>query len=190
MLMVDVCSGLEGACQAMKENGWDVVTVDNDPKFSPTVLADIRSWSWKGNRPDLMWFSPPCTEFAREFMPWCKTGKTPDLSIYQACLRIIEETNPRFWIIENVKGAIRYFGKPSAIFGAFYLWGFFPHLGRVRLNYRKKESYSSSRPEERAKIPYELSRAVALAVENTQTLFDWNQENHDGYSQPLFLQSH
>lgn len=173
LLMIDLCSGLEGACQAMKSNGWQVITVDVDCKFNPDIIADIRTWSWDGRRPDLMWFSPPCNEFAREFMPWCSTGSKPDLSIYQACLRIVKECNPRYWIIENVRGAVPYFGKPRASYGPYFLWGYFPLLPeKLPLRYRKKESMSSSQPEKRAKIPFELSRAVAYAVENSKTLFD------------------
>jgi hypothetical protein len=39
-------------------------------------------------------------------------------------------------------------------------------------NYRRKESYSSTQTAERAKVPYELSLAVALMVEQQGTLFD------------------
>jgi hypothetical protein len=108
-------------------------------------------------------------------MPWCKTGKPPDLSLYYACRRIVYESRPRFWIIENVKGAIWYFGKPAASCGPFFLWGFFPPIGKVKLETRKKESLSSSRAAERAKIPYALSLAVALAVERVTTIFDQAQ---------------
>ena len=38
MLMLDLCSGLGGASKAMKERGWDVITVDVNPEFSPDVL--------------------------------------------------------------------------------------------------------------------------------------------------------
>lgn len=172
MLMIDVCAGLKGASTAMVDRGWEVVTVDIEPSFSPDILVDIRAWSYDGSKPDLMWFSPPCTEFAREFMPWCKTGKKPDMSVYIACKRIIAESQPRYWIIENVKGAVPYFGKPAAIVGPYYLWGFFPPLGNVRYTAPKKESLSSSKSAERAKIPYSLSLAVALAVEKTPALFE------------------
>ena len=170
LLMVDICAGLKGTSAAMVARGWEVITLDNDLAFKPDILCDLRCWNWEGIKPDLMWFSPPCTEFAREFMPWSRTGKTPDLSIYQACIRIIQEVQPRYWIIENVKGAIKYFGKPAASIGPFFLWGFFPDLGKIKLSGRKKESLSSSHSAERAKIPFELSLAVAQAIEQTETL--------------------
>jgi len=40
----------------------------------------------------------------------------------------------------------------------------------VRLNHRKKESYASTQPDLRAKIPHALSLAVALAIESQPPL--------------------
>jgi len=175
-LMIDLCSGLGGASQVMKERSWQVITLDFDSSFNPDIVADIRTWSWCGERPDLIWASPPCDEFAREFMPWSKTGKNPDLSIIEACVRIIREANPRYWVIENVQGAVKYFkpilGDPAAIFKPFFFWGYFPDLGKLKFEYRNKESYSSKRKAERAKIPYEISLAFALVVEQQDNFID------------------
>src|SRR5574341_1069536 len=102
LVMFDSCCGLKGASRAMSERGWKIITLDNDPKFNPDIVADIREYHYKGPRPDLMWFSPPCNEFAREWMPWCRLDIAPDMSIVLACKRVIEETQPRFWVIENV----------------------------------------------------------------------------------------
>ena len=174
MMILDLCAGLGGASQAMKERGWGVVTVDIDPSFNTDIVADITTWSWQGERPDLIWASPPCNEFAREFMPWCKTGKMPGMKLINACKRIIEECNPRYWVIENVRGAVPYLGKPRAIVGPFFLWGFFPPLPDFVLDYRKKESMSSSRSwkAERAKIPYRLSLEMALTIERQSVLLE------------------
>lgn len=169
-MMLDLCSGLGGASQAMRARGWDVVTLDNNPAFQPDIVADLRAWSWYGTTPDLVWASPPCTEFARESMPWCRTGRRPDLSLVQAVRRIVTEAGPRYWVLENVRGAVPYLGPPRAIVGAFYLWGHFPQLGSVRLIGRNKESYSSNRQAERAKVPYALSEALARAVEQQAVL--------------------
>jgi hypothetical protein len=170
MLMIDVCAGLGGASQAMRDRGWDVLTVDLDPAFGTDVVADVRTWQYSGPTPDLMWMSPPCDEFAREWMPWSKTGRPPSMELVDACRRLVREIGPRWWVLENVRGAVPYLGRPRAIVGPFYLWGVFPPLGAPRLNMRKKESMSSSWAAERAKIPYALSLSVALAVEGTIAL--------------------
>lgn len=171
LLMLDICAGLGGASAAMLDRGWQVITLDNDPAFDCDITADIRTWSWQGRRPDLIWCSPPCDEFARESMPWCKTGVTPDMSLIRACQRIIKETRPRYWVIENVRGALPYLGRPSARVVPFYLWGHFPPIS-LNLKMRKKESMSSTWAAERAMIPYPLSLAMATAIEQARPLFD------------------
>ena len=174
-LMLDLFAGLGGASQAMRDRGWEVVTVDNDPRFGCDYTADIRAWSWHGPQPDLIWLSDPCTEFARESMPWSKRGIAPDLSILLGGLRVIRESQPRAWVRENVRGSVPWvrdiLGAPREIHGPFLLWGVFSPLGRPVMRMRKKESYSSTQAAERAKVPYALSLAVARAVEAQQTFW-------------------
>lgn len=161
----------------MRDRNWAVITVDIDPCFEPDIVADIRSWSWRGRRPDLLWASPPCDEFSRELMPWSRTGKTPDLSIVKGCRRIVKECNPRYWIIENTRGAlpylVPYLGKPAAVSYPYYLWGFFPQLPDGKREYRHKELLSSTAKAERARIPYELSALIAEVVEHANSFFDY-----------------
>lgn len=175
MRMIDLCSGLGGASRAMRERGWSVLSVDIEPRFEPDVIADVRQWEYTGPRPDLIWASPPCIEFARESMPWSRTGATPDMSIVRACYRIIQDVRPQWWVIENVRGAVPYFepllGNWRWHMNGVFLWGHFPDLGRPVIRKRKKESYSSQQRAERAMIPYAISRAVALATERQPTLF-------------------
>lgn len=175
MLMVDLGAGLKGASQAMKQRGWEVITLDIEPHFGCDITADVRTWRYTGPRPDLLWFSMPCNEFSRESMPWCKTGNIPDMSLILSCLRIRDEMQPLNWVCEQVRGAIPYLkpvlGNYRFHAGPFFLWGFFPMPGRVNMrDFRKKESYSSSSPAERAAIPRVLSHAIALAVESQVAL--------------------
>lgn len=175
MLMLDLCSGLGGASQAMRDRGWDVITVDNNPDFNPTHCVDLRTWSYTGPTPDLIWLSDPCTEFARESMPWSRTGNLPDMSLFDAGMRIIRSTPSRYWVRENVRGSIPFvehsIGQWRERHGPFFLWGNFPPLGRPVRNFRKKESYSSTQRAERAKVPYALSEALAIAIECQAILF-------------------
>ena len=173
MLMIDICCGLKGASQMMTARGWNVVTLDIDPRFSPAIVADVRDWHWAGSPVDLLWMSPPCDEFAREWMPWSKTGRAPDMSIVDACRRLVDEIQPRYWVLENVRGAVPYLGTPRAIVGPFYFWGNFPAIGKPSMaGFRKKESYSSTQAAERAAIPRGISLAFALACERQSVLID------------------
>lgn len=169
-LMLDLCCGLKGASAAFRDAGWDVVTLDIDPQFEPDIVADLRTWSWDGPRPTLVWASIPCDEFAREFMPWSATGRTPDLSLYRAYQRIVKECQPDYNTLENVKGALWYFGPAQHHIGPFYFWGNFPCPGQPKFAMRKKESMSSSWHAERAKIPYEISQAFLRAVETQKRM--------------------
>lgn len=177
--MLDLCCGLKGASQAMSEAGWDVVTLDVEAKFNPDVVANLNTWEYTGPTPDLIWASPPCTEFSRESMPWCRTGKHPDMALVMACKRVIEQTRPKYWVIENVRGAIKYFrpifGPPRASFGPFFLWGVFPLDGPFKLaGFRKKESYSSKQVSERARVPEQVSRAIMDGIRQRPMLFDYS----------------
>jgi hypothetical protein len=175
-LMLDLCAGHGGASQAMRARGWDVITLDNNPAFGCTITADLTTWHYDGPPPDLLWISPPCTEFARESMPWSRTGAAPDMTLARAARRLVNEIAARFWVVENVRGALHYFcplfGPPRQIVGPFYLWGNIPPLGVDMRGFKPKESYPSSRPDLRAMVPYALSEAIAVAVEQQHTLWE------------------
>jgi site-specific DNA-cytosine methylase len=170
MLMLDLFAGLGGASAAMKARGWEVITVDVDPRFGCTCTADLLSWRYTGRRLDLVWASPPCTEFSRSILPWIKDKKEPSLDLLFAARRIIGECDPTWWVIENVRGAVKWFkphlGPVRQAFGPVFLWGDFPRLRRVIVK-PFKERLSSSRRAERAKVPFALSAALAVACESS-----------------------
>lgn len=161
--MLDLFAGLGGASEAFRRRGWRVVTVEIDAAFGPDVVADLSAWSWTGECPDFVWASPPCTEFARESMPWCRTGNAPSLALVEATRRVIAECAPTFWCMENVRGAVPWLGQPRQRIGPFYLWGDFPPVACHVAPF--KERLSSKQRAERAKVPYALSAAMCDAVE-------------------------
>lgn len=169
--MLDLFSGLGGASAAMRDRDWDVITVDADPSFNCTYTADLSSWSYEGPPVDLVWASPPCTEFTRDFLPWLR-GKypPPSLDLVRASLRIIGEVKPIWWVLENVRGSVRWItplvGRETTQVGQAFLWGDFPDLGRVRVK-GHKERLSSKQRAKRSAIPYPISLALAVACESS-----------------------
>ena len=175
LLMLDLFSGLGGASKPFRDRGWDVVTIDIDPRFSPDLLADVSKLSVQdvfratGGRPvDFFWASPPCVEFARESMPWCRTGKTPSMDLVLATIALAQSVKPRWFALENVRGAVAHvtpiLGHPTYTSGGIRLWGFLPS-GPLPKVITRKEHFSSKRRAERALIPYELGWALAQNAE-------------------------
>jgi hypothetical protein len=163
--MLDLFCGTGGASAAFRAAGWDATRVDVDPQFAPDVCADLTTWRCATPPPvDFVWASPPCDEFSRESMPWCRTGNPPSMALVQAAKRIIRESGARYWCIENVRGAVPYLGSPSETCGPFFLWHNLPFLVGCYVP-PFKESLSSTAHIARAAVPMALSAAVLRAVE-------------------------
>ena len=129
-------------------------------------------------RPLMVWASPPCQEFSRWSMPWCraKNPPPPSLELLRAALRFIQDARPEYWIIENVRGAVPFFrpvlGEPRAICGPFYLWGEFPRPERVQTQFRR-EHFGSKQRVQRAAVPREISEAVFAEIEAEARFFKY-----------------
>jgi hypothetical protein len=173
-LMYDLFCGLGGASAAFVDAGWDVVTVDSDPMFKPTILTDIRDLVAHPEgvplinvaRPDFLWASPPCIEFARRrFDP----SINPSLDLVIAAKKVIDELRPRYWCIENVRLSVPHISKvlgPHRVaIGPYFLWGNFPMF--LPRWVREKGSVRGPhwlRSALRAKIPYAISSDMERAV--------------------------
>lgn len=123
LLMLDLCSGFGGASSPMTPPLWRVVRVDLDPRVSPDVVADVRHLPLGSVQLDLLWASPPCTFYSRHSQKGLYPDEPePDHSLYLAVRRVIDDLQPRFWIIENVRGAVPFWGRPTYRFGPYCLW--------------------------------------------------------------------
>jgi hypothetical protein len=186
--MIDLFSGLGGASQAMLEHpDWDVIRIDNNPlllQYAPTTqIAYVENLDVTAFIDvDLVWASPPCTDFSEGFnSPKCKHRRSdseeeyqPDMTLVQMTLDFIKAVKPRYWIIENVKGAIKFFepllGGPKVIIGPYCLWGDFPLFdAKLPSGYSKnndEDEYGRIlRSNARAKIPFEISEALRQTIQ-------------------------
>jgi len=165
-IALDLFCGTAGATAAFRgDPDWKVIGVDNDRRRAADVVADVRTWRPPGlSTVDFIWASPPCTEFST--MPPGRLERRPSLELVFATLEIVRDLRPKFWIMENVRGAIPFLGAPLQKLGPFCLWGYFPRIDEP-LSVRDHRKMVRDRPTAvaRAAIPYDLSAAVHQAVE-------------------------
>jgi hypothetical protein len=175
--MLDLFAGLGGASVAMRARGWDVLAVDSEKKFKPDLVEDIEQLSLITTTPvDLLWASPPCTEFAAMSMPWSRArrgDRPPSLELVNAVARLVNEVQPRWWLLENVRGAQPYLKHLPFIghAGPVYLWGEMPDGYTTDLRALRiapyKEKITGKRPDLRSKTPFEISELTAQAIEDS-----------------------
>ena len=128
---------------------------------------------------DVLLAAPPCREFSGGFnSPKSIASREglldeyePDMSLIEATLDIIRIVKPRYWVIENVVGSIRYFKQlglePRQIFGAHVFYGNFPMFDCGPLPTKASKDVHSSNPLRanlKAIIPLPLSIALRTLI--------------------------
>lgn len=194
---LDLFSGFGGASEAFIQDtdNWTVLRIDNNPLLASvpnTVMDDVKSLARRihGSQHtiDVVWASPPCREFSTAYnAPRSVAARggipyEPDMSLLHAAIDIIKTVKPRYWIIENVVGSIRYFaeelGEPRQIIGPYVLWGNFPTFAvdESKLESKKSKDKHSANPlrsNYKAKVDFEISQALKEAVENQKSIFHY-----------------
>ena len=164
MIHIDLCTGLGGWKAPFEESDtWRSLGIDIREDLNADVIGDIRHLPVNCS-PTLLTMSPPCTQFSRYSMPWLDEPN-PDMSLVNACLGAVDELNPQYWVLENVRGLKQYWDRQETKrIGPYYLWGSFPPFD-VNADITGKMQVSGENPEERAKIPYQLADSLRHAVE-------------------------
>jgi hypothetical protein len=204
MKVLDLFSGLGGASEAFLRSGHDVVRIENNPLLSEVpntqsmcvfelrdfLEANHETQNCDKEQIDLIWASPPCDEFSLGYSaPHAIHTREhpnepyePDMTYLEATLDIIKLLKPRYYVIENVRGASKFFTemigtKPRQILGnAQILWGNFPLIDPPRYQSKAEvdKRHSPLRANIRAKIPIEISQALLDAIENQKCILDYN----------------
>ena len=193
-MMLDLFAGFGGQSQAFLNAKWDVLRIDNNPLLQDVermIIMDVvkcTPFNLCGHPIEYVHASPPCLEFstaydaprARAFRAGI-TDYQPDLTLVLEAIRIIKQLKPRYWSIENVKGAIKYLkpilGEPQLIVGAWVYWGNFPRFDPSKLELPNKSEqdkrHSPLRANHRAHIPLNVSSAFLDAITDQKSLFDF-----------------
>ena len=124
--VLELFAGTRSIGKAFEAKGHKVFSVEWDKKFDNIDLyIDIGELQAseileKFGRPDVMWLSPDCTSYSlaaishhRKKNP--ETGNLDPISDYakfcdkvdQHCIDLIKELKPKFYFIENPRGALR-----------------------------------------------------------------------------------
>ena len=176
---IDLFAGTHSATKYFSLAGWAVDHVELSEG------RDVREYI--PPKADFVWASPPCTEYSylnRSFPTW-ESKYDASAALWLHSLRVVKEARPRFWIIENVKGAQQIWGKTPYHYGPFFLWGYFPfqelpmipwttslkgtHANRriVKDNGKYLRWAESRTAVERAMIPDALAKAVYETTERS-----------------------
>jgi len=196
--LLDLCCGMGGWSIGFHRAGFECTGVDTLDIAYPyqLILADVREWH-PDKKYDVVVASPPCTEFSSLLRLAVARGQRGPanlklgIELVQACRRIINEVNPTFWILENVRGAEEhistFLGPPKLKRGPWFLWGEFPNFLLPESNAMKKcdskvdakakrydhlnsvLAFNPLRSWFRSKIPLPLSLPMAQACKEALT---------------------
>lgn len=169
--------------------GMDIIDVGYP--YDLTV-CDIKNYH-PHIKPDVIVLSPPCTEFSTLTMLSYRKGQRgppePEkgIELVKEGLRVVQEAEPKYWILENVYGSISHLqpilGKPKLLAKPWVLWGHFPSFmfasepkrkgdnkichtfelgkGSNRIGLPEDFPFDPLRSWKRAKIPVFLSQQIA-----------------------------
>ena len=178
MKVIDLYCGLGGWVQAFPKSwditGYDIMDFSKEYPFKFIQCELMKHNNFPGNV-DLIVASPPCTEFSKSSLPksWaCNRNKEPDiefaLKLFNRAREIINQVKPKYWIIENVRGAVKFVGKQDYKIGSRYLW---TNMNLDIKNEEFNDAYgkykmlpSPNRAALRSRIPYSISSIVMRAM--------------------------
>ena len=92
--------------QTLRDMGFEVVTLDSDPKTRPAICLDVLNWDFTKLKPgefDVVFASVPCTEYSRALTTRDRNMQLAD-AVVQRTLEIIRHLKPKWWFIENPRG--------------------------------------------------------------------------------------
>ena len=150
--LLELFCGTISVGNVFEKNGYEVISLDYNPKFNATHTEDIITWDYKqyqSNYFDVIWASPDCTTFSiasggkyrLKNEIYGRNNEHQDLAnignnIIIRLIEILKYFNCRAWYIENPRGLLRHFpplkdfiketnGNTTTVYyGNYDNWGF------------------------------------------------------------------
>ena len=125
--LLELFKGTGSVGKVAKRNDFNIVSLDLEKKYKPSILTDILNWDYEtfykttGFIPNFIWASPPCNTFSplayplkernpKTATPYSERAKIGTKVLYKT-LEIIQyflSINPNLlFVIENPKGMMR-----------------------------------------------------------------------------------
>lgn len=109
--LLELFSGTGSVGDVFRREGWDVTSVDLDPRAGPTICADLLTLDLARlpAHVDAVWASPPCTHYSRART----TARTPrdllgsDALVRRALEIVARYPRAAFWIENPATGLLK-----------------------------------------------------------------------------------
>ena len=73
MRILEIFCGTKSMGKVFEKNGWEVISIDIEKKWKPTICIDVLEWDYKSfdkNYFDHIHFSPPCIYMSQVQQSW------------------------------------------------------------------------------------------------------------------------
>ena len=102
--MLDLFSGTGKVEKIFQNEGFDVISVDVDPRWGSTHMVNILEWDYKSVYPsgwfEVIFATPPCDQFSCANVSGKRNLSWADKLVCKV-LEIVEYFKPNQWFLEN-----------------------------------------------------------------------------------------
>lgn len=122
-LLLEIFKGSGSVGKVATKVGYDVISIDFDPIYTPDIETDILEWDYKkvDFLPDYIWASPPCNTYSalaypfkerntKTAEPYSERAKEGTKILYKTLeiINYFKKKNPNLlYCIENPRGMMR-----------------------------------------------------------------------------------
>ena len=114
--LLELFSGTGSVGQAFEALGWDVISLDIDPKANATYTCDILDFDWQAidGPVDVIWSSPSCTKYSVARTKGPEDDLQSSDALVRKTLEIAEALGNPPLFIENIHGPAEELGHHRA----------------------------------------------------------------------------